>query len=153
MPWCSRTILVLLWTCSVPFCSHLLLFPGCPLSLLLLRAPLMWGSPGGSVVNNLPVNEGDAGSIPGSERSLGGRNGTPLQYSCLKKSRGQRSLALYSAKGCKESDKMERLSMHAYPLCCWGSDSKTLASMLYMVIHPLWWSKKRMFSHQGSFCM
>ena len=25
----------------------------------------------------------DLGSIPGSERSPGGRNGSPLQYSCL----------------------------------------------------------------------
>ena len=36
------------------------------------------------VVKNLPANEGDAGLIPGSERSLGGENGNPLQYSCLK---------------------------------------------------------------------
>ena len=27
---------------------------------------------------------GDVGSITGSERSPGGRNGNPLQYSCLK---------------------------------------------------------------------
>ena len=36
--------------------------------------------PGGSVVNNLPVDAGDVGSIPGLERSLGGGNGNPLQY-------------------------------------------------------------------------
>ena len=44
------------------------------------------GFPGGSVVKNLPANAGDArdmGSIPGSGRSSGGGNGTPLQYSCL----------------------------------------------------------------------
>ena len=28
-------------------------------------------------------NAGDLGSIPGSGRSPGGGNGTPLQYSCL----------------------------------------------------------------------
>ena len=28
-------------------------------------------------------NAGDAGSIPRSARSPGGRNGNPLQYSCL----------------------------------------------------------------------
>ena len=28
-------------------------------------------------------NTGDADSIPGLERSLGGGNGNPLQYSCL----------------------------------------------------------------------
>ena len=31
------------------------------------------GFPGGSVVKNPPANAGDAGSIPGSGRSLGGR--------------------------------------------------------------------------------
>ena len=38
------------------------------------------------VVNNLPANAGDikdVGLIPGSERSLGGENGNPLQCSCL----------------------------------------------------------------------
>ena len=29
------------------------------------------------------ANAGDVGSIPGSGRSLGGRHGNPLQYSCL----------------------------------------------------------------------
>ena len=42
------------------------------------------GFPGGSVVKKLPANVGDAGSIPESERSLGERNGNPLQYSCLR---------------------------------------------------------------------
>ena len=40
---------------------------------------------GGAVVKKLPGNTGDAGdlgSIPGSGRSPGGGNGTPLQYSC-----------------------------------------------------------------------
>ena len=38
------------------------------------------------VVKNLPANAGDirdAGSIPGSGRSLGGGHSNPLQYSCL----------------------------------------------------------------------
>ena len=42
------------------------------------------GFPGGSVVKNLPANEGDVGSIPGSERSPGEGNGNPLQDSCLR---------------------------------------------------------------------
>ena len=40
----------------------------------------------GTVIKNLPANAGDTGdvdSIPGSGRSSGGRNGNPLQYSCL----------------------------------------------------------------------
>ena len=41
------------------------------------------GFPGGSVVNNLPANAGDAGSNPRSGRSPGEGNGTPLQYSSL----------------------------------------------------------------------
>ena len=41
------------------------------------------GFPGGSVVKNLPVNAGDTGSIPGSERSHREGNGNPIQYSCL----------------------------------------------------------------------
>ena len=41
------------------------------------------GFPGGSVVKNPPANAGDVGSIPGLGRSLGDKNGNPLQYSCL----------------------------------------------------------------------
>ena len=33
---------------------------------------------GGTVVKNLPLNTGDAGSIPGSERYPEGGNGNPL---------------------------------------------------------------------------
>ena len=39
--------------------------------------------PGGSIVKNLPVNVGDTGLIPGSERSPGEGNGIPFQYSYL----------------------------------------------------------------------
>ena len=45
------------------------------------------GFPSGSVVKNPPANEGDSGDgglIPGLGRSLGGGNGNPLQYSCLR---------------------------------------------------------------------
>ena len=51
------------------------------------------------VVKNLPANAGDIrdlGSILGSGRSPGGGHGNPLQYSCLEKTHGQRSLAGYS---------------------------------------------------------
>ena len=62
---------------------------------------------GGLVVKNPLANAGatgDADSTPRSERSPGGGNGNPLQYSFLfftpiflpGKSRGQRSLAGYS---------------------------------------------------------
>ena len=51
------------------------------------------------MVKTLPARVGDMrdlGSIPESGRSPGGRYGNPLQYSCLEKPHGQRSLAGYS---------------------------------------------------------
>ena len=39
--------------------------------------------PGGSDGKASAYNEGDPGSIPGSERTPGEGNGNPLQYSCL----------------------------------------------------------------------
>ena len=42
--------------------------------------------PGGTMVKNPPANAGDAGDAgltPGSGRSPGGGNSSPLQYSCL----------------------------------------------------------------------
>ena len=58
------------------------------------------------------------GPIPGLRRSPGGGNGNPLQYSCLKKCHGQRSLAgspdPYSPWGHKESNMIEQLSRAAY---------------------------------------
>ena len=41
---------------------------------------------GGSVVKDPPANAGDLGLIPGLGRSLGDRNGYPLQDSCLENS-------------------------------------------------------------------
>ena len=44
------------------------------------------GFPGALIVKNLPANAGDirdAGWIHGLQRSPGGENGNPFQYSCL----------------------------------------------------------------------
>ena len=57
-------------------------------------------------------NVGDPGSIPGSERSPGEGNGCLLQYSCLEKICGQRSLAGYVPWGHKELDTTEWLTLH-----------------------------------------
>ena len=43
----------------------------------------MEGSPGCSVVKNLPANAGDIGSVSGSGRLPGEGNGNLLQYSSL----------------------------------------------------------------------
>ena len=49
----------------------------------------------------------DEGSTLGSGRSPGGGHDNPLQYSCLGKSHGQRSLAGYSSWDWKKSDMTE----------------------------------------------
>ena len=49
-----------------------------------LKGPFVFGGfPGGSEVKASACNAGDPGSIPGSGRSPGEGNGSPLQYSCL----------------------------------------------------------------------
>ena len=72
-----------------------------------MRSWVSLGFPSGSAVKNPPANAGDTGSIPGQERSPGGGDGNPLQYSCLENLHGQRSLAGYSPRGRKESDTTE----------------------------------------------
>ena len=57
--------------------------------------------PGSSVGKESACSAGDPDLVPGSGRSPGEGNGNPLQYSCLEKSHGQRSLAGYSPWGCK----------------------------------------------------
>ena len=57
------------------------------------------------MLKNPPANTGDADLISGLGRSLGERNGNPLQYSCLEKPHGQGSLVGYSPWGHKELDK------------------------------------------------
>jgi len=47
------------------------------------RFPFFLDFPGGSDGKVSAYNAGDPGSIPGSGRSPGEGNGTPLQYSCL----------------------------------------------------------------------
>ena len=44
------------------------------------------------MIKSPPHNAGDTGSIPESERFPGAGNGNTLQYFCLGKSHGQRSL-------------------------------------------------------------
>ena len=56
-------------------------------------------------------NVGDLGLIPGLGWSPGEGNGYPLQYSCLEKSHGPRSLVGYSPWGCKASDMIEQLTL------------------------------------------
>ena len=69
------------------------------------------------VVRNPPANAGDLrdmGSIPGSGRSPGERNGYSLQYSCLKNPHGQRSLEGCSPWGHIESNMAEQLTFSSW---------------------------------------
>ena len=59
-------------------------------------------------------NAGDGGLIPRLGRSLGGRNGNLVQYFCLEKSHGQRSLAGYCPRGRKESGVTEHIHVHTH---------------------------------------
>ena len=65
-------------------------------------------------VKHLPCSAGDPGSIPGLGRSPREGNGNPLQYSCLVKFHGLRSLVSYSPWGRKELDMTEQLHFHFY---------------------------------------
>ena len=68
------------------------------------------------MVKNPPANAGDAGDmglISGSGRSPGGRNGNPLEYSCLKNSL-ERDPGWLQSVGCKESYLTEHGHIHAH---------------------------------------
>ena len=73
-----------------------------------------WSLPGkggaflvAQTVKESACNAGDQSSMPGSGKSPGEGNGTPLQYPCLEKSHGWRSLLGYSPWGLKEWDTIE----------------------------------------------
>ena len=70
------------------------------------------------MVKNLPANAGEAGLIPGSERSPGVGNDNPAPVFLPGKYHEQRSLESYSPWGHKESDRTEQLSMHTHRVYC-----------------------------------
>ena len=88
-------------------------------SLQSLLEPIGWclepnhcaSFPGSSKGKASACNVGDPGSNPGLGRSPGEGNGNPLQYTCLGKFHGWRSLVGYSPWGHRESDRTERLHL------------------------------------------
>ena len=66
------------------------------------------GFPGSAVVKNPLANTGDVGLIPGLERSPGGENNKPLQYSCLGNPMDRGSWQAIVHGVAKESDTTER---------------------------------------------
>ena len=65
------------------------------------------------MVKNPPANPGDAGFIPGSEKSPGEENGNPLQYFCLgdPMDREASQATVHGVK--KESEKTEQLNSNS----------------------------------------
>ena len=59
------------------------------------------------MVTNTPTNAGDQGSIPGSERSPGGGNGSPFQYFCLQNAMHRGAWRGYGPRGHRASDSPE----------------------------------------------
>ena len=78
---------------------------------------LLKGFLDGSDGKEFAYNVGDLGSIPRFERSPGGGNGNPLQYSSLENPHGQRSLAGYSPCGHQASDMTELVSTARHSGC------------------------------------
>ena len=71
------------------------------------------GFPMAQIVKNLPASAGearDSSFSPGSGRSPGGRNGTPLQDPCCDNSQAEEAGGLQST-GSQELDTTERLNM------------------------------------------
>ena len=91
----------------------------------------------------------DLGFIPGLERPPEEGHGNSLQYSCLEKPHGWRSLAGYSPWGCKESDMTEQLSTAQHNLPRWlgGKESACQCRRHSRCSFDLWigtipWSRK-----------
>ena len=91
----------------VPWLTICLSMQETPVPSLVKELRSLMDFPGGSDSKVSVYNVGDLGSIPGSGRFPGEGNGNTLQYSCLEKSHGQRSLVGYSPWGRKESDMTE----------------------------------------------
>ena len=96
---------------------------------------VLQASQGALVVKNPPANAGDitdAGSIPGSGRSLGEGNCNPLQYSCLENpmDRGAWRATVHGV--AKSWTWLKQLSLYAYTILKKKSDkNKPTFSLLY----------------------
>ena len=73
-----------------------------PLDYFCNNVYTVWASLVAQPVKSLPEMRGLPGLIPKLGRSPGGRHGNSLQYTCLEKSHGERSLGGYSLWGDKE---------------------------------------------------
>ena len=92
--------------------NDLLQFNSCVGKILwrMDRLSTTGGFPDGSEGKESACDVRDLDSVSRLKRSPGGGHGNPLQYSCLENPRGQKSLACCSPRGCKESDRTEKLT-------------------------------------------
>ena len=87
--WVCGCVGVWVWVCVCVCVFKLPLFQSTKSFWIGAYSNNLRGFSGGSVIKNLPANAGDAGdagSIPGFERSPEEGNRNPLQYSCLENS-------------------------------------------------------------------
>ena len=87
----------------VPWLTICLSMQGTPVPSLARELRSLMDFPGGSDSKVSVYNAGDLGSIPGLGRFPGEGNGNPLQYSCLEKSHGRRSLVQATVHGVEKS--------------------------------------------------
>ena len=93
----------------------------------------LWGFPGSSVVKNSPANAGDAGLIPGSGRPPGGRNGNPLQYSCLENPMDRGAWRATVQGVAKSQTRLKLLSTHAQECSEYKLPPLFFAHVLYFI--------------------
>ena len=108
----NRSISFLLTTAKNPVLSEAIYIQ---YILQYISVALYWTSQVVLVVKNPPANAGDirdAGWIPASGRSPGGRHGNPLQYSCLENpiDRGAWLATVHGT--AKSQTQLKRLSMY-----------------------------------------
>ena len=101
-------------------------------SEICMSIRIVKGFPGGSAVKNLPANAGDGGSIPGSGRSPGEGNCSPLQCSCPGNPTDRGTCQNYSPWGHRRvrhdlatataATRIEELCIHKFPswVYIWG---------------------------------
>ena len=93
------------------------------------------GFPGGSMVKYLLANTrdtGDTGSVSASGRSPGGRNGKPLQYSCLE---NPMDWEAWWATVHEVAKRLDWVSMHAHIYMC---SKKMEEKWKKLSLNPMW---------------
>ena len=122
------------------------IFPHLPtdpfLRYLDIIYPATRGFPGSSDGKESAYNAGHPGSIPGSERFLGERNGNPLQYTCLENfmDRGAWWTVVHEV-----TKSQTRLSNHTFTFTCLISEIVSLKLSPGVILSIKWSIEHRWF--------